>query len=102
MSEMEYEGNPKHKEPWQRGRKGSLCPEEISIETAQKLLEQSVEAGNKRYAVHNGRAYCAHCNPDGKWHGHPVGWEEVVPETIRIKWLKEGLITRSDIKRYWK
>ena len=61
---MEYEGNPKHKEPWQRGRKGSLCPKEISVETARELLERSKKAGNKRFAVHNGRACCARCNPD--------------------------------------
>src|SRR5256885_1281964 len=27
-----YEGNPKHKEPWQGRRKGSLWPKEITIE----------------------------------------------------------------------
>jgi len=29
---LNYVPNPKHKEPWQRGRRGSLCPREIDGE----------------------------------------------------------------------
>ena len=37
---MEYESNPKHSDPWQRGRRGSLCPKEVRP-IAEKLLEGS-------------------------------------------------------------
>lgn len=36
---VNYQGSAKHKEPWQRGRKGTLCPGDMSKETAQALFE---------------------------------------------------------------
>jgi hypothetical protein len=97
---MKYEGNPKHKEPWQQGRRGSICPVEIDHNLAQRLLLGSEAVGDKRFAVHDGKAYCAHCHGVDRWHGFPVGWVEV-PLTVRNKWLKSGLISRRDIKTYW-
>ena len=38
---MRYESNPKHKEPWQRGRRGTLCPSDIDQAIARQLLEGS-------------------------------------------------------------
>lgn len=49
-----YEGNPKHKHPWQPGRRGSLCPKEIGLARAQELLAGSVEIDAVRYATHEG------------------------------------------------
>lgn len=56
---MRYEGSPKHREPWQPGRRGSLCPNDLNQSIAKQLLADSVLMGNKRYAVYQGRAYCA-------------------------------------------
>jgi len=42
-------GNPKHKEFWHRGRKGSLCPREITRERAQALLDEGVCLDGVRY-----------------------------------------------------
>ena len=78
---MEYEGNPKHKEPWQRGRRGSLCPKDVDLTLAQKLLDASIVAGEKRFAAHEGKAYCAMEHGAGLWHGFPVGWGEVPPDS---------------------
>ena len=94
---MKYEPNPKHKEPWSRGQKGSLCPKDID---SAGLLKDSVSVGRKRYAHLDGRAYCARSHRDGVWHGYPVGWSEV-PECLRNRWKKEGRIRRSDIQRNW-
>lgn len=96
---MRYEGNPKHKEPWQRGRRGSLCPR-LEPETVRGLLENAESEGDKRFAYHEGRAYCAQEHAPGAWHGYPVGWKEV-PPTLRRKWQEEGLVRRRDIKTHW-
>lgn len=97
-----YEGNPKHKEPWQPGRKGSLCPRDITRERANSLLQSSIVVGNKRYGADGGRAFCAqeHNATKGRWHGYPVGWREV-SATVRQQLIKSGALTLRDVKRFW-
>ena len=97
---MRYESNRKHKEPWQRGRRGTLCPSDIDVKTVHRLLADSEATGDKRYAVHEGRAFCAQRHGAEEWHGYPIGWVEV-PEAIRRKWLKERRVQRRDIRRHW-
>ena len=97
---MRYESNPKHEQPWQRGRRGSLCPKTVSLETAQRLLSESEPVGNKRYAVHEGRAYCARKHGADTWHGHPVGWKEV-PGSLRRKWQEARRLRRGDMRKHW-
>jgi hypothetical protein len=94
---MIYECNRKHKEPWQRGRKGSLCPREITQAQAQALLAGSILDGRKRYGTHAGKAYCAQCHQDERWHGYPVAWREV-PDRVRHILVDGGLVTRTEIK----
>src|SRR5262245_11553222 len=67
---LEYESNPKHKEPWQPGRKGSLCPPETRDMAVQLLLESEL-VGTRRYAVYAAKAYCAMQHADDVWHGYP-------------------------------
>ena len=72
---MIYEGNPKHKHPWQPGRRGSLCPRSISIQP-QELLERSILGPDgKRYATCDGRCFCA---------------QEGVPPAIGMDTLLDG------------
>ena len=98
---LRYAPNPKHKEPWQRGRRGSVCPREITEQQAQQLLNGSELIGEKRYAVHEGRPYCAQDDGIGGWHGYPVGWKEV-PAALRTRWEKhERRVRKRDIDRYW-
>ena len=96
---MTYEGNPKHKEPWQRGRKGSLCRFTASA-LAQAILDASAAWEGKRYSTHEGRAFCGQEHAPGRWHGYPVGWKEV-PEPLRSSWLKEGRISRKNVREFW-
>ena len=96
---MEYESNPKHSEPWQRGRRGSLCPKEVRP-IAEELLADSELVESKRYAVHDGRAYCAQEHRPGVWHGYPVGWK-VVPPELRGRWRKQNRVRSRDIRQYW-
>ena len=96
---MRYESNPKHKDPWQCGRRGSLCPT-LDKELVQNLLEQSEEDGGKRFACHEGQAYCAQQHAPGRWHGYPVGFKEVSDGLWR-EWVREGVIQRSDVRKYW-
>ena len=97
---MRYECSRKHKQPWQRGRRGSLCPESIDLATARVLLSGSEPVGNKRYATHEGKAYCAQEHGADVWHGYPVGWVDV-PESLRRTWLKQMRLKRRDVKKHW-
>ena len=98
-----YESNAKHKAPWQAGRRGSLCPREVTAEQAQKLLSTSIPYGKKRYAVDDqGRPFCAQAHEPGRgrWHGYPVGWKEVpieVQKTLRQK----GLVSTRQLGKFW-
>ncbi len=96
---MEYESNPKHSDPCQPGRKGSICPREVR-NLAQQLLDGSVPVGDARYACHEGRAYCAREHVAGRWHGYPIGWREV-PAKLRRQWVREGRVSKQDTKRFW-
>ncbi len=95
-----YEPNPKHKDPWQPGRRGSLCEAEVRPQ-AQDLLETSIlwEDG-RRYAVYEGMAYCAQ-ESGGKWHGYPVGWREV-PQKLALRLRREGLVSKRQLDRFWR
>jgi hypothetical protein len=104
MSDLEghrYELNRKHKETWQPGRKGTLCPK-WSHDLASTLLHDSVPAlkGNHRYATINGIAFCGQEHSPGKWHGYPIGWEAVPPKIVN-RWRREGKITRKQIRDSW-
>jgi hypothetical protein len=95
------ERNPKHKEPWQRGRRGSLCPRDLALKDALRLLrEESILHAESRYAVFSGRAFKATVNHQGVWHGWPVGWVEV-PESLRLQWRNEGKLKKREMNRYW-
>jgi len=98
-----YESNPRHKAPWQAGRRGSLCPREITVEQAQDLLNTSILHGRKRYtADRQGRPFCAraHEPAKGRWHGYPVGWKEVPVQVQRLL-LEKGLVTARQIGHFW-
>jgi hypothetical protein len=95
-----YEPNPKHKHPYQPGRKGSLCDLDITPEEAHAMLDRSVPEpdGKRRFATRNGRAYAGREHRPGRWHGYPVDWREVPPEVIR-SFLDSGQIRRRDMRR---
>lgn len=97
---MEYEPNPKHKEPWQHGKRGSLCPTGVD---SQALLDASVadtSKPGKRYATDGCRAYCAQAHRTDTWHGYPEQWRQV-PERIWRGWLRDEVITKKCLKEYW-
>lgn len=98
VSPMQYEPNPKHKDPWQRGASGSLCPR--GADGAELLAESQLHPSkdSKRYATDGQRAYCGHEHSPGAWHGFPVQWREV-PEVLRHKWLAEKRVSRRAIRQ---
>jgi hypothetical protein len=95
-----YGGNAKHQEPWQRGRKGSLCSKR-DLQQAQELLDASVLVGKKRWATDGERAFSGKQDGHGKWHGYPVGWLEV-PTEIRNEWQDAGRVKRRSITQHWR
>lgn len=99
---MVYDGNPKHKHPWQHGRKGSLCPTHIDAAGAQTLLDDSIAHGGQRYATDGEIPFCAqqHDAADDRWHGYPLGWRDVPPK-VRQDWIKTGKVDRRTVKRHW-
>lgn len=99
QTELVYESNPKHREPWQAGKRGSLCPPAVRP-IAESLLQGSTLWEGKRYAVHDGKAYCAQEHRPNRWHGYPVGWVEVPPKLVR-QWVKDGHLTKRDRGRFW-
>ena len=98
--QLRYESNPKHSDRSQRGRRGSLCPKSITPDVAKRLLADSTAVGQKRYAVHEGKAYRAQEHHPDVWHGYPVGWA-YVPEKLRREWKGERRLRRRDEKRHW-
>jgi len=53
-----YEPNPKHKEPWQRGARGSLCPRDADGPALLTATQVDPKHPGKRYATDGHRAYC--------------------------------------------
>ena len=97
---MEYEANPKHRDPWQRGRRGSICPPGLDPNA---LLQASVadpSHSGKRYATDGCRPYCAQQHAEGRWHGYPEAWREV-PEKLWRCWLKERVVSKKCLKEHW-
>jgi len=96
-----YEPNDKHKKPWQRGKRGSLCPKSVDMVSAEQLLEGSLLEGTKRYATDGVRAYCAQEHLADRWHGYPIGWEEVPPKIRAGLVEREGVSNRS-VRQHWR
>ncbi len=94
-----YEPNEKHKLPWARGARGSLCPQ-VDAQALLNTSETTVQAPSKRFATDGCRAFCGQEHAPARWHGYPVGWKEV-PEPLRQKWLNEGRVRRSDVRKFW-
>lgn len=96
---MRYVSNPKHREPWQPGRRGALCPKEVWPH-AQALLEGSEERGGHRYAVFEGKLYKGQKSDSNaaEWHGYPVGISEVPAEVVSV-FVKAGKLTNRDIRK---
>jgi hypothetical protein len=95
-----YESNPKHREPWQRGARGSLCPKDADGPALLAASQADPKRPGKRYATDGHRAYCGQEHRPGRWHGYPVQWREV-PPAIRIGWVTGRQVSKRDIREYW-
>jgi hypothetical protein len=97
---LRYEPNPKHKEPWQRGARGTLCPEDVDGPALLAASEVDPSSPGKRYATDGQRAYCGHEHSPGCWHGFLVEWRKV-PAEIRNAWIAEGRVRKRTVKEFW-
>jgi hypothetical protein len=97
---LQYEPSPKHKEPWQRGARGSLCPKNADGPALLAVSEIDPDRPGKRYATDGTRAYCGHEHMPGRWHGFPVEWR-AVPTKIRNAWLTDGRVNKRALREHW-
>jgi hypothetical protein len=95
-----YEPNPKHKEPWQRGARGSLCPRDADGPALLAISLVDPQHPGKRYATDGSRAYCGQEHLTGRWHGYPVQWREV-PSAIRSALVNDYRVSKRDLKEHW-
>lgn len=95
-----YEPNPKHKEPWQRGARGSLCPKDADGPALLAASRVDPIHPGKRYATDGHRAYCGQQHLPGRWHGYPVQWREV-PPAIRRGLVTDHQVSKREIREYW-
>ena len=115
-----YRGSQKHKNRPIAERKGTLCPEwthgtagsdfrndpfthSWSLTQAHTLFEHAVQSvGNKCcFATANGIAFEAKPTGDGTWHGYPIPWESV-PVNVLQQWIDSKMVTRRQVKKYWR
>jgi len=117
-----YRKNDKHKKgacgsgpPRWFPSTSSLCPEDLSHEEAQELLEDSLEGksadhpnNGARFAYRAGHFYKGYCEQnacEGQheiWHGYPVSRELVpsqVPARILRSFRDNGLISKAEYKK---
>lgn len=113
---LHYRGNIKHKRWRPGGGYGTLCPRWTHDTRTQgfagdplahpwqetqahALLKESVLAQDgRRYATGRGVAFVAVVSGDGSWHGYPVPWQDV-PRNVRDGFVREGRVTRREIRR---
>lgn len=95
-----YERNSKHTEPWQRGRRGTLCPKDADGPGLLAASDIDPRHPGKRYATDGNRAYCGQEHLPGRWHGYPVQWKEV-PRAIWRQWLAENRVNKRSLKENW-
>lgn len=90
---LRYVPSLKHKPLPSRGSKGELCPDDVSADQAQQLLEASVPGpGRKRWATDGERFFAAHPDNAGGWHGWPEPVERVPVAVLRF-WRADGTLT---------
>ena len=98
-----YVPNPKHKEPWQRGQRGSLCGDADGRALFAGATPDPVNQ-NLRWATDGERFYAArsarHVDATGDlhWHGYPVPNLDV-PAIVMRGWVESGTVTRRVARR---
>lgn len=48
----------------------------------------------------DGMAFQAHEHGPERWHGYPVGWNEV-DSAIVTRWINERRVTRRQVRELW-
>jgi len=95
-----YERSGRHSEPITAQNPGVKCPP-MSYSEAQKVLDSAERVGNTLQATQGGVGYVARrtrTTRDGEiWHGYPEAWDKMDPK-LKMRWLKQGLIKRRDIR----
>lgn len=86
----------KHKRPkgW-----GSLCPDHVRQEDAQRLLDSSVSISCEKavYNISGKVAYRAFPHGPDAYHGHPIPWSRL-PAAAQAKLIQAGRLDVATLK----
>ncbi len=99
-----YEPNPKHKAPWQPGRKGSLCPPDADGPALFAEATPDPSNAHLRWATDGTRFFAARSSrhPDAAgdtfWHGYPVDNRDI-PFSVMRSWVAVGYVSRRMARR---
>lgn len=97
-----YEASPRHCEPITAQNPGAKCPK-WSVKVAQELLDSAQPVGNTLQATRKGVGFVAQktrtTDDSEVWHGYPEAWDKM-DSKLKQQWLKEGLISRKDLRTY--
>jgi len=64
---------------------------------AQEILEASDRCGQSRFGIRDGMAFKGHEHAPGRWHGHPIAWNEVHPKLVN-QWIRAERVTRREVR----
>jgi hypothetical protein len=99
-----YVPNPRHKQPWQPGARGTLCPKAVDGAALFQAATADPDHPTKRYNTDGERAYCAHPSSgdvEGEqeivWHGFPINWRDV-PAMVQRQWIVDGRLARLRLR----
>lgn len=77
-----------------------LAHEWVDTEASRLFAAANIDpTSGRRFATARGMAFEAKSTEDGTWHGYPIHWVDV-PNELRRQWLREGKVTRREIKRF--
>lgn len=97
-----YEPSPRHCEPITAENPGVNCPH-WSVSIAQELLDSAQPVGNRLEATRDGIGFVAQrtrtTGGQEIWHGYPEALD-MMDTRLKSKWLKDGLVTRRDLRTY--
>ncbi|MDH2433499.1 S-type pyocin domain-containing protein [Pokkaliibacter sp. MBI-7] len=94
-SDLTYSASPKHA----KGGWGTYM--DLDDDTAQRVLNESIQGGKQRYSYYDGKVYEFQPDNTGTWHGYPIPGNEA-PASILRSFRDSGKISNSEYNKLLK